>query len=249
MRFAVAKGILLFVGLLLPGLVSAQWRFIPVDDGYAIGTTNRDGDQLVLVRAQDDLEFLLTPAGHRARPDTSQKLLVWVDGSQRVTTSLQRVGQDKETILRVEFTPQQKVTFVKRMIEGLTFGVVFEDRERKVTTVRFSLIGFTAAINDLLIASEIGTLDLERLWESHKEKELLCYFTATTAVRAMLHRKDGRSQEQCLGAIGRTGIDMLNEAIPKIVARVYQVPEAQVPLDPRGDKYGIFKDCMLQRAR
>jgi len=196
-----------------------------------------------------DLEFLLKLAQERSGPDVAQSHSVWVDGSERVPTLLELMGQDGGKTFRLGLTAQQKITFMNQMIEGLILGIAFKDQTQQTRTVRFSLIGFTAAMNDLLIASEIGTLDVERLWERHKERELLCYFTAATAVKAMLDRKAGRSQEECLATIGRTGIDMLDEAIPEMVAHVYAVPHAQVPVDPRGDKYGIFKDCMEQRPR
>jgi len=245
----LARNVLLFLGVILPALAAGEWSLSAGDGGHSIATTNNAGERLVLMRAGSELEFLLMLAQEGSRPDVSQSHLVWIDGSERVPTALELVGRAGGKTFQLGLTGQQKITFMNQMIEGLTLGIAFKDQTQQTRTARFSLIGFTAAMNDFLIASEIGTLDLERLWEGHKERELLCYFTAATAVKAMLDRKGGRSQEECLAGMGRTGIDALNEAIPEIVARVYAVPHAQVPVDPRGDKYGIFKDCMARHAR
>lgn len=223
-----------------------DWSVSTVKGEHWIVTENDRKDQLAVLRDQRS-RVLVVLAPSRPRPDMSEPVRVWVDGAEPVMTMLRReAAWTAARAHSLDFDPEQEVYFMKRMIAGLRLYMEYRDEQEQPVRLDFSLMGFTASLNDLLIAKDLGTLDPERLVETDREKELMCLYAANISVTAMRNRKKGLSRDEALARIKSTGLTTLDEAGANIVAGVYQMPESDIPRDPRGDKYGIFRRCMAQ---
>jgi hypothetical protein len=62
----------------------------------------------------------------------------------------------------------------------------------------------------------------------------------------MQERIRGRSAVQAQVTLPRTGQSSVDEMIPDIISQVYAVPASELPIEPRGDKFAIFEECMEQ---
>ncbi|UCE89905.1 MAG: hypothetical protein JSW10_03510 [Pseudomonadota bacterium] len=223
-----------------------DWSVTTVKGEHWIVTENDQRDQLAVLRSERS-RILVVLESARARPNLKEPVRVWVDGSDPVSTMLRReAAWTAARAHSLDFDPDQEVYFMRRMIAGIRLYKEYRDEADMPVQVNFSLMGFTASLNDLLIAEELGTLDPERLAETDREKELMCLYAANISVTAMRDRKQGRSHEEALARVKKTGITTLDEAATNIVAGVYQLPESDIPREPRGDKYGIFRRCMMQ---
>lgn len=240
----ILRNMILFL-LLLPAVAVADWALQQTADGHWISTKTSQDHQLIVVHNQDDItHILLVLSVRKSQPKVPSVVSVTIDRGPAVEAQLTLLEQRPGSrLFRLELSDKQKATLVTRMIAGiglrLSFGAPAPENE-----LHFSLLGFTAALNDLFIADRVGRLDPVWLIENHRERELACYYTANVFVASMQERVRGRTAKQVLKEIPKTGMIAVDEKIPDIVAQVYSVPASQLPIDPRGDKFVIFEECM-----
>jgi len=111
-------------------------------------------------------------------------------------------------------------------------------------TVSFSLKGFTVALNDLLIANDIGSLDTMWLLRHNKDRELYCLMTTNISIEAMQYRLKGESYNNVLHLISKTGYSIIDHNLAEIIEQVYKIPKQELPYVPRAEKYLMFSNCM-----
>ncbi|HHJ15243.1 MAG TPA: hypothetical protein ENJ80_00940 [Gammaproteobacteria bacterium] len=234
--------------LLLSAATHADWTLRQTEDGHWITTVTPEGHQFIVTHNQsEETSFLMVVQVDRQAPPLPLRVSLAVDhgpATEAVLALLERKPDSR--LFRIELSDEEKKTFITRMIAGLDLRVWFGERATGKNTLKFSLTGFTAAFNDLLIADRVGRLDPAWLIERHRERELGCYYTANLFVAAMQERIRGRSEIQARESLPRSGQPEVDEMIPDIVSQVYAVPAAHLPIDPRGDKYAIFEECMSQ---
>ena len=238
--------ICLAIVLLFPFISMADWTLKESDDGYWITSLTPEGHELVVVHnAENQTHFLLVLAVSRPVPDVPAKIRLTIDRGPLIQTTLTLLEQRlSDRLFRIELESEQKSQLVSRMIAGLNLRIWFDERASASNWLEFSLMGFTAAFNDLLIAGRVGKLDPEWLIEQHREKELGCYYTANMFVTAMQERIKGYSAAQTRQRMARSGHRDVDDMIPIIVSQVYAVPASRLPIEPMGDKYAIFDECM-----
>lgn len=234
--------------LLLPAMASAEWTLRQSADGHWISTSTAAGHQLIVAHNQaEETHFLLVLEIAKPAPPVPTQISLAVDRGPVVQTRLTLLEQrPANRLFRIQLSDEEKKAFITRMIAGLTLRLWFGERTAIRDTLQFSLLGFTAAFNDLLIADRIGRLDPAWLIEQHRERELGCYYTANLFVAAMQERIRGRSAAQAISSLPRSGQESVDTMIPRIVSQVYAVPRAKLPIEPRGDKFAIFQECMEQ---
>lgn len=233
----------LIFSLGIPDKASAGlWRLDKLDAQYQISIRGQEHDQLTLSHEGTDTLFVLTTASSHTPSGNTHRLQLWFDDRPSVTdTSMTRL--DKRSFL-IHLTSSEKNDIIHKMITGIKLQIRYPITQNTYRNIRFSLLGFTAALNDLLIAHEIGHLDPEWLNENHKTQELMCYYAADFSVLSMLHRKQGLIHAESVSRLKREYGDELGEVITNIVTQVYAMPHDRLPRDPRGDKFGIFQRCM-----
>ncbi len=226
----------------------ATWN-INTEGQTGIFTENSDRHQLSIVERHNSVDFFLTLRAQKAANSPDYAVLKIGDLSEK-SGKLQLVEkQSLQQTYLIELERKQKTSLLNWMVSQLVIVIDVITEQQTVSVVEFSLVGFTTRLNDFLIAKEIGKLDYRWLLENHKDKELLCYYAANVYVKAMLDRIDNRSVQQTLASIPKTGIEMLDSVTGEMVDNVYGVPKQNLPRDPRGDKYGIFKSCMTRPVR
>ena len=233
------KTALLILTLLLSPSLSAQWSLLSHQSPHAIHSQPRENQELRLFRQGEGLQLLLKMGAHG--PSVGDKVTLEVDG-RAVAVAVARPSPDHADGHRLELTGADRVKVINAMIGGLELRLGYGGGGP-----RFSLLGFTSAFNDLLIADALGRIDHEWLMEQGRERELLCYYVANVTVRAMLHRLEGVEFFQSVHALPATGMELLDSAGLQAVRQVYEMDAAKLPRDPRGDKYGLFRAC-LERA-
>jgi len=234
--------------LLLSAATHADWTLRQTGDGHWITTVTREGHQFIVTHNQaEETSFLLVVQVDRQAPSLPLRVSLAVDQGPVTEAVLALLEQRPDSrLFRIELSDEEKQTYITRMIAGLDLRVWFGKRTRGKGGLTFSLEGFTAAFNDLLIADRVGRLDPAWLIERHREQELGCYYTANLFVAAMQERIRGRSEIQARESLPRSGQPEVDDMIPDIVSQVYAVPVEHLPIDPRGDKYAIFEECMSQ---
>ena len=234
--------------LSLSAAADAEWTLRQTNDGHWITTSTPEGHQFIVTRNQTrETHFLLVlEIDDSVRPFPSQ-VGIAVDSGPVTPAGLVLLDQRPGSrLFRAELSSEQEAVYITRMIAGLTLRLWFGERTTGRNDLQFSLIGFTALFNDLLIAERVGRLDPAWLIEQHRERELGCYYTANLFVAAVRERIRGRSAAQTLESLPRSGEPAVDEMIPDIISQVYAVPARQLPIEPGGDKFAIFEECMAQ---
>lgn len=221
---------------------AAQWKLDKLDEQYQISIKSVQSDKLLLSHEGEDTRFILRASTNQIQPDAREKLQLWFDKDTAIIESALKKVDRYNYLIKLDVSQKNEV--LNKMINGIEIHFRYPDNEQKYRDISFSLLGFTAVLNDLLIAHEIGHLDPEWLNENHKTQELMCYYAANFSVLAMLYRKQGMTERQSALKLKKEHTDVLDEIIHDIVRQVYTVPRSRLPRDPRGDKFGIFKRCM-----
>lgn len=241
----MSRSLLLTACLLLSASVAAEWHMTTDGFSHSVVTRNADGHQLVVDASGKAASLIVDLAGSGERSPTRWAVEVRVDGKPVLAGELAFLNEPgKAGSASLLLDDDQKITLLHQMVAGLQLVMTSKDPAARVMPLSFSLIGFTAALNDLLIANHVGKLDFDWLLETHREQELICLYAATMTVRAMDARISGQSQAQTLAGIRATGIDMLDDGVPALVDSVYRVPATQLPHEPSAEKYGIFQACL-----
>jgi len=225
--------------------LNAAWQ-INTSGLKGIYNTNNNRDQLSIIENKSSIDFFLTLRVFNS-PYTPSYAIIQVGELRHKTGKLKLVNkrQGFQTFL-LRLSRKQKTSLLNKMISGLVITLNLRNKKKPLPSITFTLSGFTARLNDFLIAKEIGNLDYEWLLEHHKTRELLCYYAANVYVKSLLSRLDNKSYKQTLASIPKTGIDKLDSTTDEMVQNVYSIPRRKLPTDPRGEKYGIFKACMSQ---
>ncbi len=237
-----------FALLSLSAAADAEWTLRQTDDGHWVTTSTPNGHQFIVTHNQaNETHFLLALEIDKSAPALPSRISLSVDRGPVTETGLVLLEQRPGSrLFRTQLSSEQKAAYITRMIAGLTLRLWFGGQEPGKNALQFSLIGFTAIFNDLLIADRVGRLDPVWLIEQHRERELGCYYTANLFVAAMQKRISGRSAAQVLESLPRSGEPTVDAMIPDIISQVYAVQAAQLPIEPRGDKFAIFEECMAQ---
>lgn len=164
--------ILLLTSMLIlatPCLVNAaQWELEKHGEDYQISIQSSRGDRLVLFHEGEDTRFILWTAADRKQPDKQRILQLWFDkDTDIIKTGISRLNTQSYLI---QLSSSQKSEILNQMINRLQLRVRYPVDEQNYRTIVFSLLGFTAVLNDLLIAHEIGHLDPEWLNEITRRK-------------------------------------------------------------------------------
>lgn len=221
---------------------AVQWQLDKNADQYQISIRSSQGDRLTLSHEGEDTQFIISFTKRRQSPDKRHTVQIWFDKQDSVLeTKLARLANNT---FKFKLSKSQKSSVINQMINHITLHVRYLVDDQNYQETEFSLLGFTAVLNDLLIAHDIGHLDPEWLNENHKTTELTCFYAANFSVMAMLYRKQGYSYKRTVQRIQSQYNEMLHEVISNIVKQVYAMPRDSLPRDPRGDKYGIFQNCM-----
>lgn len=219
-----------------------QWKLEKHDEQYQISIQSVQHDRLILSHESEDTRFVLLAATGQEQPDNKQILQLWFDNETSIIET--KLTQLKNRTYLIELNRPQKNKILKQMINKVNLHVRYLVGEHIYRKISFSLLSFTAVLNDMLIAHEIGHLDPQWLNENHKTQELMCFYAANFSVLSMLHRKRGLAYERSLSQLKKHYTDVLDEVITDIVKQVYAIPRSKLPRDPRGDKFGIFQRCM-----
>ncbi|MFQ5643628.1 MAG: hypothetical protein ACE5FQ_08005, partial [Thiogranum sp.] len=181
--------------LLLSAGTRAEWTLRQTGDGHWITTVTPEGHQFIVTHNQaEETTFLLVVQIGKQAPPLPLRVALAVDhgpASEAVLALLERRPDSR--LFRIELSDAEKKIYITRMIAGLTLRIRFGEQASGKNDLTFSLTGFTAAFNDLLIADRVGRLDPAWLIERHRERELGCYYTANLFVAAMQERIRGRS--------------------------------------------------------
>lgn len=235
-------GILLFA---LHSSLLAAWH-INTSGQKGIYATSSDSHQLSIVEKTNGIDFFLSLQTSKTRYNPDHAVIQIGDMITK-TGKLQLIDkQSGQQTYLLKLERSQQTSLLNKMISGLVISIRIIDKGQQISPFEFSLSGFTARLNDFLIAREIGQLDYEWLLENHKDRELLCYYAANIYVKAIQDRLDKGNYRKTLDAIPKTGIEKLDSVTGEMVQNVYSIPARNLPTDPRGDKYGIFKACMSQ---
>jgi len=234
-----------FILLLLPRLVSGEWALGQSGDGHWISDKSSDKPyQLVVAEQGSDIQFLLILASSERKSSEPIAVTVRVDRDEWIQTQIIPLQQRSHGMaFRIDLSEDVKQNTIRRMIAGLNMQLGIGSAANK-QILDFSLIGFTAAYTDLLIANEIGRLGTDWLIAQGKDRELACYQRSRLTVQVMQARRRGQSSTQLIETLARTGLASVDDQIDDIVSRVYRLPYAQLPRHAMAEKYNLYKRCM-----
>lgn len=239
------RRILLILSVFVPVQVFASWELSSNGFSHRIVTSNEEGQQLVVDAGGDSADFLINIKNKPENPTASWPVRIHVDGKLSLDGELQFVLPAFHAgSAKLHLTDDQKINLMNHMISGLFLTIAPVDGEKGRPSMTFTLVGFTAALNDLLIANVVGKFDFEWLLETHREREMFCLYAANVTVKAMGDRNSGKTQAQSLADIRSTGIEILDEGVLELVGGVYRLPMKEIPKEPNSEKYGIFLTCM-----
>jgi len=231
--------------MLISGSAWAEWELQQSPDGHWIVTRNSEQHQFIVGGQGEDMQFLLILMVPEQLAILPEEVIVSIDTGPRLTQQLTLLEQQPNGMLfRLEFAGADKSSFIRRMIAGVKLRLDFGEKAGGDENLHFSLLGFTVEYNELLIANETGRLDPNWMLRQKKERELICYYAANLSVQALQKRIEGRTSEDTLKSLAPTGLAPVDDSMPSIVNWAYQLPTAELPVEPRAEKYGFFRRCM-----
>ncbi len=231
----------------VPWMAMGEWRAHFTEDGHWISVLSPAGHQFVVAEHEDEVQMLLVLAvsGDQiaGAPD---KGAVRIDEGEWAWAPLLLLRRSQEGMaFRFGFREEVEKDLIERMIRGLRLQVGLGAHLSGGESLSFSLIGFTNAWNDMLIANRIGTVDIGELVEQNRVRELVCYAMADWSVTALRARIRGSSREEALRALRPTGIDLVDELMPDTVRWAWEQPaDSQFMRHPAAHKYEFFERCM-----
>ncbi len=254
-KYVIGCLLFLFVAPALAGNDADNWTLVSSKDAYWIKTVNAEQHELLVAYHDDTPQFLLILKTDSPPPDKVLPISIRIDRGPKQPGRLRFLEKRAEqSILRIEVNDDDKNGYLTQMIAGLTMAIDFDflsgqkSRMDKniAKTVSFSLKGFTVALNDLLIANDIGSLDPAWLMKHDKDRELYCLITTNISIEAMQYRLKGENYNNVLHLINKTGYSIIDHNLGEIIEQVYSIPEKSLPYVPRAEKYLMFSNCMEQ---
>lgn len=251
-------GFILFM-LIGPALAgnnnSDNWKLVSSKDAFWIKTINAESHELLVAYHEDTPQFLLILKTDSPAPNKTLPVSIQIDFGPKQTGQLRFLEKRPEqSILRLEVNDADKINYLSQMIAGLTMTIYFDFASRQNANANstlskkasFSLKGFTVALNDLLIANEIGSLNTAWLMQHNKDRELFCLLTTDVSIKAMQYRLAGEDYNNVLHLIPETGYSIIDHNLGEIIEQVYKIPQRELPYVPRAEKYLMFSNCMEQ---
>jgi len=236
--------VLLIALFFLPVTVNADWALEQSDEGHWISTKNRAQHQFVASHDQGTTNFLLILTVPESMTTVPSRVNLSIDQGPGIATRLTLLKKRPGNMaFRLELDDTQKDVLIAQLVSGLTLEADFGKQQ----STRFSLMGYTAAFSDLLIANEIGWIDPFWLTTNGKQQELACYQMATLSVQAIKSRKRGKNSTDTLSTLSKYENLVIQNALTDIVSWAYKIPEGDLPRIPVSRKYGIFKRCMARK--
>ena len=227
-----------------------NWIVVPSNDAYWLKTINSEKHELLIAYNNTTPHFLLIISTDSPPPEQSIPIWLKIDRGQKHESQLHFLKQNTEqSIFRIEINNNIKNDYIARMIAGLKWSIFFDREAAENRAISFSLIGFTVAFNNLLIANDIGSLDPVRLKADNKNDELFCYITSNITVQALQHRLNSNSYIETLHSISKNDHSSMAQHLPGIITQVYNIPDDQLPSEPGAEKYIIFKRCMKSQQK
>ncbi len=255
-KYVIGCLLFLLVGSALAGSDSADnWTLVSSKDAYWIKTVNAEQHELLVAYYDDTPQFLLILKTDSPPPNKVLPISIRIDRGPKQPGQLQFLEKrDERSIMRIEVNDDDKNGYLSQMIAGLTLAIDFDFLSGKKSrvnknmakTISFSLKGFTVALNDLLIANDIGSLDPAWIMKHDKDRELYCLMTTNISIEAMQYRLKGESYNNVLHLIEKTGYSIIDHNLGEIIEQVYRIPEKNLPYVPRAEKYLMFSNCMEQ---
>ena len=255
------KCYLILIVSLLPSLAAADWLFQQSEDGNWISTQNSQHHRFIVSGNHQQKRFLLVlslrsdaaadplhpfrkqPPDKQAPVESPASTIVNIDQDTVGDFSVRRLKQTAtELSLQVDVNQEGQQRLIKQLVAGLTLQFSFANQQ----PISFSLAGFTSALNDFYIASEIGRLDPYWLQLHGKINEQVCYEISLAMVQAMRYRQQGRTRSQVSNALSGKMSDEAENTLPDVIDQVYGIPVDRLPKIPSTEKYSIFKKCMRQ---
>ncbi len=246
---------MLTLSVLVPSVALADWQMTDKNVNKLFNT-DTNGNQFALVQNRQEIDFTLSlvkllPASKQTiskltAETAPDRVYLTIDSAKVMSTDLQYISQsDGRMQLVVVLDAVQKKELIKRMIAGLEIRILVKHKNKSLATATYSLVGFTAEMNDFLIAMDIGKLNYQWLAGQAMHKELVCLYAATVYVQALLDRQSSLTIENSMEKLPKTGMLQLEEEVgPELIRTVYKLPAYKIPIEPRGDKYAIFHSCM-----
>jgi len=226
---------------------TAAWKLTSSLDGFWIKSTSKNQHELLLAYHNKQPQFLLILKTDSPSPDKAIPIKIQIDKGPRERSKLSLLEKRSEqSIFRIEINDEQKNNMIPRMIAGLNWKIYFNSEKNADHIISFSLKGFTAAFNDLLVADKIGSLDTNWLINHKKDRELYCLLTTNISIQAMQYRAEGRSYADTLHLIPQTHYSIVDNHLAEIITQVYDIPLTSLPCEPRAEKYLMFSRCIQQ---
>jgi len=255
-KYVIGCMLFLLIGPAMAGSDAGDnWTLVSSQDAYWIKTVNAEQHELLVAYHDDAPQFLLILKTDSPPPAKVLPISIRIDRGPKQPGRLRFLEKrDEQSILRIEVNDDDKNGYLSQMIAGLTMAIDFDFLSKQkystdkniARTTSFSLKGFTVALNDLLIANDIGSLDPAWLLQHNKDRELYCLITTNISIEAMQYRLKDESYDNVLHLIQKTGYSIIDHNLGEIIEQVYKIPKNKLPYVPRAEKYLMFSNCMEQ---
>lgn len=237
------KKYFMFVLLLLPALVNAEWELEQSKDGHWISCQNIDQHQLVVSENANEKQFLLILTLQEPVSSAPTSAIFSIDNNRGMEYPLHLLKQRPSGLaLKLIFDETEQDKFISQLVAGLKLYVNFGEQQ----IIDFTLVGFTDVFSNLLIANDIGRLDPAWLQSRGKKKELACYEISELSVQTIQMRRHGRTQTEVLAILTDKTSDTVEDSLPDIISWAYSMPATELPKIPMTQKYSFFKRCMRE---
>lgn len=222
-----------------------NWKLVPSKDAYWIKTHNLQQHELLVAFYQKKPQFLLILVTNSSPPDKPIAVHVQIDDGLKENAQLVLLEQHKDkSIFRIKVPEIARETYIDRMISGVKFTIYSESKT--FAAITFSLLGFTLNLNEMMIANDIGQLDLQWLLKNNKTRELFCYLSSDVTMQAMLLQRRGISLSAAIQSISETGFLLFDQERENVIKQAYNIQRNQLTSRPEHFKYKNFKMCLEQ---
>lgn len=144
------KALLLLALVVMSATVHAQWQLQLTRDGNWITTSTANAHQLIVGDSQEGAHFLLAMTISAEEPPLLNHAYLTVDRFEPEPVQLRLLEKRPESrLFRINVSDEHRTRLIGRMKAGLTMRFGYETESSIQNFLQFTLIGFTAAWNDL----------------------------------------------------------------------------------------------------